>query len=155
MHARCFCQVHFTDSFSSFFFSISYFGGQHYTIQLQPHFQTKQKKQLELKCATHFTAFYGCIATMLGSDNNLYPTDHRVFEPSNNQQWKHSICCLISCSSASKPYIVLDPGPPDSYAFTQSCLDYKVKEKERMYSQWDFLAFRSFFISWCHSFSVP
>lgn len=93
------------------------------------HITQSRKIQLlyEQNCATHLTAFYGCIATMLGSDTNLYPTDHTVFEPSNNQQWKHSICSLISCFLASKPSIVLDPGAPDSSALTRSCLDYKAK----------------------------
>lgn len=81
----------------------------------------------EQRCAIHLTAFYGSIATTLGSDNNIYPTDHRAFEPSNNQQWKHSVCSLISCFITSKPYIFLNPGAPDSYALTQSCLDYKAK----------------------------
>lgn len=71
--------------------------------------------------------FYGSIATTWGSDNNIYPTDHRAFEPRNNQQWKHSICSLISCFLASKPYFLLNPGAPDFCALTQSCLDYKAK----------------------------
>lgn len=130
VHDHCFCCFYLTDSFSFFplfFCFVLRTTLQNVTRASFSDITQNRKISNEQRCAIHLTAFYGSIATTSGSDNNIYPTDHRAFEPSNNQQWKHSICSLISCFITSKPYIFLNPGAPDSYALTQSCLDYKAK----------------------------
>lgn len=105
VHDHCFCCLYLTDSFSFFPLFFLFWRTTLHNVSRASfsHIRENRKKSTyEQKCATHLTAFYGCIATMLGSDTNLYPIDHRVFEPSNNQQRKHSICGLISCFIAQE-----------------------------------------------------
>lgn len=103
------------------------------------HIPQSRKKQLGAEMCHTFNSFLWLRSNNV--DNNLYPTDHRSFEPSNPQQWKHSICSFISSFLASKSYSFRPRSPwslrlkPELFGL-ESEIDSNMPNG--MYSQWDF-----------------